>query len=125
MSTTPWQIVQWLLDAGTSVYETDARANTALILAARNGCTETCKVLKRNVGDNLRSVRNRQRQSAYDLAVSGKHTLVKRVLLPSDSDKVSAGILVISRGTNVTDAVVTMVPVLTILTMGPMSPTRL
>uniref|UniRef100_A0A7S3TNJ2 Ankyrin repeat protein n=1 Tax=Strombidinopsis acuminata TaxID=141414 RepID=A0A7S3TNJ2_9SPIT len=78
------ELVDALLKAGVSVYESDAQANTALILAAKNGHADVCRLLKSQGADE--HVRNAFRENAYDLANNSRRMDVLRVFNPWASD---------------------------------------
>ena len=82
-------IVASLVQAKASVYRCDAQANTAMIIAAEAGHSDVCRVLIEHSPGlmELGDFRNRQRQSAYDLAVGNRRVAVLRLLRPQESDK--------------------------------------
>ena len=72
-------LVEWLLEAGANLYETDVNGNTALIYAARQGQEDVCRLLLRSkqgkdrpdaqakkLGNynGIKELRNKQRQNA-------------------------------------------------------------
>ena len=82
-------VVACLLRAKASVYHCDARGNRAMILAAQEGHDKVCRELVDHAPalKELADYRNRQRQSAHDLAVSKRALTVYRVLKPQESDE--------------------------------------
>ena len=61
----------------------------ALIVAAEAGNTAVCKLLYEKE-PKLTALRNRMRQSAYDIAVSKKHQEVVRIIDPPEYEKLIA-----------------------------------
>lgn len=99
-----------LVEADVNLYETDDAANTALLIAAKHGQHEVCRILlaspqgraahsaevlarRKWPKEGFKELRNLLRQNAYDLAVS-RHGVdsfkTVRVLLPSRSDRMMA-----------------------------------
>jgi ankyrin repeat protein len=92
-------------DVRVNLYETDEAANTALLIAAKSGQDEVCRILleskqgrathdeetkKRLKSKGFKELRNTLRQNAYDLAVSRRDVesfKTVRELLPSRSDR--------------------------------------
>ena len=80
------ELTQLILDAGVSAMRTDENANTALLQACKLGQTAVCRVLLK-AAPEAKELRNRRRESAYDIAVSKQHSKVIRLLKPSLSDR--------------------------------------
>ena len=84
-------IVQCMLNAKVDTFNSDEQGNTVLIVASEYGHANVCKLLmgahqKGRDSRNLKEVRNRKRQNAYDIAVSKKHQEVVRIIQPNDTD---------------------------------------
>ena len=79
------ELVQAVLDANVSVFSFDANANTALIMAAKNGRCDACRLLMQLGGDQ--HLYNKKRQNAFDAAVLGRHIQCLRIIQPTDVEK--------------------------------------
>ena len=80
------QMVEVLLGAHVSPFVVaDARLNTALHLAAAAGHARVCRALQGKGADPY--VCNAQAQSALGLAAANRHAAVRRVFLPTLSDR--------------------------------------
>ena len=87
-------IVKCMLKAKVDTFNCDEQGNTVLIVASEYGHANVCKLLMDARTDgrdtrNLKAVRNRKRQNAYDIAVSKKHQAVVRIIEPNSTVKVS------------------------------------
>ena len=94
------QVVRMALDAGVSVFASDPKANTALLVAAREAKQhdthlevvkphntqhrEVCQLLVDKGADA--KVFNVDRNSAYDISVHDRNVALQRCLDPSKSD---------------------------------------
>ena len=81
------RMVDMLLKARASVFETDSNATSSLMLAAEAGHAQVCKILLKQ-SPALFDLRNRKRQNAYDLAVGMCKSAAVRAMKPHASDKV-------------------------------------
>ena len=79
------KMVEALLFLGASPFAADARLNTALHLAAVAGHVSICQRLLDKRADHR--VRNAQQETAWTLALSNKHNAVRRLFLPTPSDR--------------------------------------
>lgn len=79
-------IVKVMLEVKANPYQCDHQADTALVVAARNGHRDVCELLCRR-SPTLNKLRNARRQSAYDLVVTARHSAVHEVFAPSISEE--------------------------------------
>ena len=79
------ELVRTLLECKVNLYQADNKGNTALIVAAKEGHHGVCKLL-RLAGCN-HELRNKNRESAYDLAIALQKQEVVRLITPNPSDE--------------------------------------
>ena len=78
-------MVDALLRKGISVFESDVEGMTALHLAAQAGHADVCKLLVEAGADGL--IPSMLGLTAYDLAISNRHTSVRQIFEPTASDE--------------------------------------